>query len=82
MIASLSDQVFVSAADKDIRSYYESRKAPFGLRMKKLHQGSGAAVYEARPNLSMRLLWAESEDMVSFLALGNHDEVRRYLKRL
>lgn len=81
---SLTDdeKTLVRTADKQIRDYYQNRIAPVGLRIKKLHQRTGEAVYEARPNLSLRIIWAERYDLVSFVLLGTHDDVHRYLKRL
>lgn len=76
------EQELVRAADRLIREYHATRRAPYGLRIKKLYQGREEAVFEARPSLALRMVWAERADLVSFVLLGTHDEVRRYLKSL
>lgn len=73
-------QALVRAADREIRAYHETRRAPVGLRIKKLLQRGDEAVYEARPNIALRMIWAERGDLVAFLLLGTHDAVRRFLK--
>jgi len=76
------EQELVRAADRSIREYHATRRAPYGLRIKKLYQGRKEAVFEARPSLALRMVWAEREDIVAFVLLGTHDQVRRYLKGL
>lgn len=51
------------------------------------HTHSGAGVrklkgrwYEVRAGLSLRLIFCERDDCLSFEFMGNHDEVQRFLK--
>ncbi len=51
------------------------------------HQHSGAGLrklkgrwYEVRADLDTRLIFRDCEDCLSFEFMGNHDEVRRFLK--
>lgn len=78
---SPADQALVRAADREIRAAHETGRASAGLRIKKLHHRGEASLYEARPSLALRMIWARREEMISFLLLGTHDEVRRFLKR-
>ena len=77
-----SEQVLVRETVQQIRGYYETRHSPYGLRIKKLHQSSSGKVFEARPTIALRILWVEGESLISFVLLGTHDEVHRYLKSL
>jgi len=79
---SHDDQALARAADRAIREYHRTRRAPYGLRMKKLHASGEGVLFEARLSLSLRILWAEGPGQASFLLLGSHDELRRVLKRL
>lgn len=51
------------------------------------HQHTGAGLrklkgrwYEVRAELDTRLIFRDCEDCLSFEFMGNHDEVRRFLK--
>lgn len=76
------EQQLVTIAEKQIREYYNTRNAPYGLRIKKLYQkeNSKVSIYEARCNISLRIIWAEQNDLVSFLFVGTHDQLLRFLK--
>lgn len=63
--------------DNLIKEYVRSGKASFGLRIKNLHQG----IYEGRLNDRLRVVWVKEEGAVTFALLGNHEEVRRFIKR-
>lgn len=69
-------------ADKQIRDYYTTHSAPYGLRIKKLFQEANAGIFEARVSDKIRILWVESENLAVFTILGSHDEIRNYIKRL
>ena len=77
-----SEQFLVRQTARQIQEYYRTRRAPYGLRIKKLFQSPEGKVFEARPTIALRILWVEGRGIVSFVLLGNHDEVRRYLKSL
>jgi len=79
---SPADQELIIAADKEIRNYYTTRNAPYGLRIKKLYEDAKDEIFEARVSDKIRIIWVESEDLVIFALLGSHDEVKRYLKSL
>lgn len=79
---SSAEKELVIASDKEIRNYYTHRNAPYGLRIKKLYSDKESKIFEARVSDKIRVLWAESKDIVSFVLLGNHDEIKRDLKGL
>lgn len=76
------EQVLVLEADRQIRAYYATRQAPQGLRIKLLYTSGQEKIFEARANRSIRIAWAERGEEVSFLLVGNHDEIKRYLRAL
>lgn len=79
---SPNDKGLVIAADKEIRGYYSTHEALYGLRIKKLYAAGKDKVLEARVSDKLRVVWLESEGLVSFAILGSHDEVRNFLKNL
>ena len=76
------EQLLILEADRQIRRYYASHQAPFGLRIKLLHTVESDRIFEARVSRSIRIVWAERNDLVSFVLVGLHDEVKRYLRSL
>lgn len=79
---SKHEQALVLETDRQIQAYYATRQAPFGLRIKFLHATGTDKVFEARVSQAIRIVWAQREDEVSFLLVGLHDEVKRYLRSL
>ena len=79
---SPAEQELIIAADKEIRDYYATHNAPYGLRIKKLYDDARDKIFEARVSDKIRIIWVELEDLVVFAVLGSHDEVKRYLKSL
>ncbi len=79
---SHDDQALVLKTDQEIRSYYATRHALFGLRIKLLYARGAEKIFEARVTQAIRLVWAEREGLVSFVMVGLHDEVKRYLRSL
>lgn len=77
---SPQDKDLIISADKEIRHYYLTQKAPYGLRIKKLYDDGQDKIFEARVSDKIRIIWLESIDLVTFAVLGKHDEVKRYLK--
>ncbi|MBF0327629.1 MAG: hypothetical protein HQL10_00555 [Nitrospirae bacterium] len=75
-----SEKALIIFADKQVRHFYVMQKAPYGLRIKKLFEKEGEKTFEARVTDKIRLLYVESELVVSFAFLGNHEQVRRYIK--
>lgn len=49
-----------------------------GLGLKELRRD----VWEIRAGLRDRIIFCKSKDTVEFLALGSHDQIRRFLKNL
>ena len=76
------EQALILEADQQIRAFYTSRQAPTGLGIKLLHRSGADKVFEARASRGIRIVWAEQEEVVSFVLLGLHDEVQRYLRSL
>ena len=73
-------QLLIHETDRQIRAAYQARQAPFGLRIKHLHTVGSDKIFEARVSQAIRIVWAERNDAVSFLLVGLHDEVKRYLR--
>lgn len=75
------EQTLIISADREIRQYCLTLDpAPYGLRIKKLYDNGQEKTFEARVSDKIRILWVESKNLVSFVFLGSHDEVRRYIK--
>ncbi len=73
-------QRLVAEATVQVQGWYQTRRAPVGLRIKKLYEGSGGKVFEARISLDLRLIWVEREAEVWFSIVGSHDAVQRYIR--
>lgn len=63
--------------DKEIKDYLERGKASYGLRIKKI----GRRSFEGRVSDKVRIVWVKEENLVSFMLVGNHEEVQKYLRR-
>lgn len=50
-----------------------------GAGLRKLHR---SGIWEARVGLGLRLVFALEKDLLSLVRIGNHDEVRRFLRDL
>ncbi|MBI4957611.1 MAG: hypothetical protein HY908_36735 [Myxococcales bacterium] len=50
-----------------------------GLGLRKLH---ASGIWEARVGLGLRLVFAFAADTLTLVRVGDHDEVRRYLREL
>ncbi|GEM_PF-1075498 len=75
-------QELVLKALEALDSYFSKGTASFGLHIKRLHDGGSAKTHEARVNIDLRILWVETKDEIVFALLGNHDDVRRFIKNL
>lgn len=75
-----AEKELIIMAEKQIRHYYLKQAASYGLRIKKLFENNEGKTFEARVSDKIRLLYVESKELVVFAFLGNHDEVRRYIK--
>ena len=74
---SLSDQQLVEKALEQLREYLKTGHAPTGLGITKL----SSRVFEARAGLDVRIVYVEEGPRCFLALLGDHDEVRRFLKR-
>lgn len=79
---SAETQRLIAITVFQVRNWYETQQAPVGLRIKKLYEGPGGKVFEARVSLDLRLLWVEQADTVWFCMVGSHDAVRRTIRAL
>lgn len=69
------------AADKALRGLDEafaSGRPTGGLGLKALRHG----VWEIRAGLLDRIVFCRTQDLIEFLVIGNHDEIRKFLKGL
>ncbi len=76
------EQARILEADQRIQAFYANRQTPHGLGIKLLHVKGGDKIFEARASRSIRIIWAKRDDMVSFVFVGLHDEVKNYLRSL
>lgn len=63
---------------EQIKDYLETNNAPFGLRIKRL----STRIYEARVNIHLRIVYFREKDIVKFICLGSHDDIKRFLKNM
>jgi hypothetical protein len=76
-----SDQQRTLEAVEQVERFFATRQAPEGLGLKKLFVvESLGAVCEARVTLAIRVLFSVQPDLLTFLMVGDHDEVRRFIK--
>ena len=66
----------VNAAIDQLVAGFETGQIPPGIGLKRLRSG----LWELRAGLSDRVLFHRSGDLVTFLVVGNHDEVKRFLR--
>ncbi len=53
-----------------------------GLGIKKLRTKGKSCLFEARANLDLRILWVLDDEDIVFVQVGNHDDVKRFIKNL
>ncbi len=63
---------------KIIRLANHDFQASHGLRVKKLT----SSIFEARVDIHLRLLFELKQDRLVFILIGNHDDIKRYLRSL
>ena len=77
----LHDQRRVAETIEQIVVYCETRQAPQGLGLNKLFSREElGAVFEARLSLDSRLLFTVQRDIVTFVMVGDHDDIRLFIK--
>lgn len=71
------DQQLVEKALGQLGEHLRTGQAPVGLGVTKLVPG----VFEVRAGLDLRIVYVEEGQRCFLTLVGNHDEVRRFLKR-
>lgn len=61
-----------------LTKYFDKGIKPIGIGLKRLQDN----IWEIRVSIKMRLLFSFEKDEITFIIIGNHDEIRKYLKRL
>ncbi len=56
--------------------YFDGGEKPLGLGLRKLR----GAYWEVRAGLDKRVLFMLQKDTATFVAVGNHDEIRRLIR--
>ena len=75
------ERLRTAEAIEQIVAYFETQHAPEGLGLKKLFSREGiGATFEARVSRALRILFTVRADVVTFVMVGDHDEVRRFIR--
>ena len=77
-----SKQQLVVKAVEALDAYFKHGTAAYGLRVKKLYEAVGRKTFEARVSLDLRIVWVQTKEEAIMALLGNHDEVRRFIRDL
>ncbi len=77
--AAPEDRISVLRVMLALEAVLREPQAHRGPGLRKLHP---SGVWEVRAGLSLRALFLLAEDAATFVFLGSHDEVRRFLRRL
>jgi mRNA-degrading endonuclease YafQ of YafQ-DinJ toxin-antitoxin module len=72
------EQELILDTIEKIKDYLENNNASFGLRIKRL----STRIYEARINIYLRIVYFREKDIVKFVCLGSHDDIKRFLKNI
>ena len=76
-----SDQQRVIQTVEQVEQFFTTCEAPEGLGLKKLFATESlGAVCEARVTLAVRLLFSVQPNLVTIHMVGNHEEVRRFIR--
>lgn len=67
----------LEAIDSFLKVVETGGKPPAGLGLTQL----GGNYWEIRSSLGLRILFSWANDSISFYFQGNHDDIRRFLKR-
>lgn len=63
---------------RQLIAFFETRQQPHGLGLKRLKND----FWEVRAGLDDRILFRLTGDLVEFVIVGNHDDIRRALRQL
>ncbi len=58
-------------------AFFETGELPHGLGLKPLRQ----QFWEIRAGLSDRVIFRKNKDVIEFILVGSHDDIKRFLKR-
>ena len=58
--------------------FFENRKKAKGLGLKNLREN----YWEIRVNVKDRIIFTLEKDKVAFIIVGNHDEIRKFLRNI
>ena len=72
----LVEQEQSSGAIQKLIHFFEKGEKPQGLGLKQLRK----PFWEIRATIHLRILFRFQGDLVEFTLVGNHDEIRRFLK--
>ena len=67
----------LNSALKTFAQFLISGEAPYGFRLKKLKYN----IFEFRIDIKSRVLVKIEEEICYLIIYGNHDEIRKYLKK-
>lgn len=74
----LQDRKKVVEAIQYLLEYFSSGQKSLGLGLRKLRGN----FWEIRASLNKRVLFILEKDRVSFVIVGSHDEISRYLRKI
>ena len=66
----------VKQAVRQLVVFFETKQQPQGLGLKRLR----GDYWEVRAGLGDRVVFRLTGDLVEFVVVGNHDEIRRFLR--
>ena len=72
------EQAGVKEAAASLIGFYETGKKTPGLGIDHLR----GEFWELRAGLRVRLIFRRQNDLVEFVVAGNHDDVKRFLRRI
>ncbi len=75
---ALADQYAIDDTIENLKIFYSSGVKTKGLGIRRLKWD----FWEIRASIRIRVLFIFQQDTISFIVVGNHDEIRKYLKSL
>ena len=78
----LKKQNLTAKALEAIDEYFQTGKSTHGLGIKKLYDNGQIKTFEARVTIDLRMVWVQMKEEAVFTLLGNHDDVRRFIRNL
>lgn len=69
-------KMIINDAIGDLLNLYDTGLNPKGLGLKQLRKN----LWEIRASLQERILFSLKGDTIHFILIGNHDEIKRYLR--